>query len=596
MLKLGEMLVKEEIVSAQQLREALETQKSTPGSFLGDILITKGLLSEGELIRTLVSQTGVRQVNLVEVQLDNSLASLVPPRIAKLYRLIPVKKNKNLLSVAMINPLDQSAIDQLYKMTGCTIKPMVADRKGLEKGWKRLYGDDLASFGTLEETDPVSLEKQKYEISKAAIGMKSLDDAIAAATAEARDLEEKREVGAEPEVLQLEILSEKSYIVKLVNSLLLKAIKMRATDIHFESFKEELRVRFRIDGVLANIMSLPKSTLRGIISRIKVMSGMDIAERRIPQDGGFHAQFHKDTVVDFRVSTLPGIHGEKVVLRSLGQAELRSSINELGFPSHSLKIVNESLKSPYGMILVTGPTGCGKTTTLYTILEGLNTQEVNILTAEDPVEYHLHGIIQINVRPAIGFTFGMALRAFLRQDPDIIFVGEMRDYETAAIAVRAALTGHLLLSTIHTNNCASTVSRLVEMGVEPYLIASALRLVISERLVRRICESCKEELPLQEADRVDLDESTLAHIEHLYKGKGCDRCDGIGYFGRAPVFEVMPIRTEEMRRIITEAGTEDQVMRVTRNEGFTTLKDEAIALVNQGITTLDEALKIMVVN
>jgi len=476
------------------------------------------------------------------------------------------------------------------------IKPIVADRKGLENGWKRLYGNDLAAFDTLEKTEPVSPGRQEYQISKDTIGMKSLDAAIASATAEAIDLEEVREVEAKPEVLRLEIMSEKSHIVKLVNSLLLKAIKMRATDIHLESFKDELRVRFRIDGVLCNIMSLPKSALRGIISRIKVMAGMDIAERRIPQDAGFHSQFDKDTMVDFRVSTLPGIHGEKVVLRSLGQAQLRSGISELGFPSHSSKIVNESLKSPYGMILVTGPTGCGKSTTLYTILHELNTQEVNILTAEDPVEYHLHGITQINVRPAIGFTFGMALRAFLRQDPDIIFVGEMRDYETAAIAVRAALTGHLLLSTIHTNNCASTVSRLVEMGVEPYLIANALRLVIAQRLVRRICENCKDEVPLQEAERLDLDESTLSQIEHLYKGKGCDHCDGIGYFGRAPVFEVMPIRTDEMRRIITEAGTEDQVMRIARSEEFTTLKEEAVALVNQGITTLDEALKIMVVN
>jgi type IV pilus assembly protein PilB len=299
-------------------------------------------------------------------------------------------------------------------------------------------------------------------------------------------------------------------------------------------------------------------------------------------------------MIDFRVNTLPGINGEKMVLRIIGQAELRSNVSEIGFRSDNLRIVNEALKSPYGMILVTGPTGSGKTTTLYTILQQLNTQEVNILTAEDPVEYHLNGITQINVRPAIGFNFGMALRAFLRQDPDIIFIGEMRDYETGAIAVRAALTGHLLLSTIHTNNCASTVSRLVEMGIEPYLIASALRLVISQRLVRRICENCKEELPLREAERLDLDESTLADIEHLYRGKGCDQCNGIGYFGRAPVFEVMPIRTDEMRGVVTEAGTEDQVMRVARSEGFKLLKEEAIAMVNEGVTTLDEALKIII--
>ncbi|MEE9151427.1 MAG: GspE/PulE family protein, partial [Thermoplasmata archaeon] len=474
------------------------------------------------------------------------------------------------------------------------IKPMVTGRKGLEKGWTRLYGDDLASFDTLEETDPVSLRKQKYQISKASIDMKQLDAAIDSAIDEAIDLEEGREMRDKSLILQLEISSERSHIIKLVNSILLKAVKMRATDIHIEPFKDEIRARFRIDGALSNIKSLPKSALHGITSRIKIMSGMDIAERRIPQDGGFRAQFNEDMMIDFRVSTLPGINGEKMVLRIIGQAELRSNVSEIGFRSDNLRIVNEALKSPYGMILVTGPTGSGKTTTLYTILQQLNTQEVNILTAEDPVEYHLNGITQINVRPAIGFNFGMALRAFLRQDPDIIFIGEMRDYETGAIAVRAALTGHLLLSTIHTNNCASTVSRLVEMGIEPYLIASALRLVISQRLVRRICEDCKEELPLKEAERLDLDESTLADVEHLYRGKGCGQCNGIGYFGRAPVFEVMPIRTDEMRGVITEAGTEDQVMRVARSEGFKLLKEEAIAMVNEGVTTLDEALRIII--
>ncbi len=594
MAKLGEMLLKEGILSSEQLKEALEIQKLTPGLFLGDILVRKGLLSEDELIRVLISKAGIPQANLEKIRLDPNMASLVPPRIAKLYRLIPVKKNKNLLSVAMIDPLNESAINELSQITGSTIDPMVTDQKGLEKGWKQLYGDDLVSFDTSEDTDPVSLKKQKYRISKDSIDMKRLDAAIDSAIDDAIDLEEGKEMGAKSPILQLEILSETSHIIKLVNSILLKAVKMRATDIHIEPFKDEIRARFRIDGALSNIKNFPKSALHGIISRIKIMSRMDIAERRIPQDGGFRAQFKEDMMIDFRVNTLPGINGEKMVLRIIGQAELRSNVSEIGFSSHNLRIVNESLKSPYGMILVTGPTGSGKSTTLYTILQQLNREEVNILTAEDPVEYQLNGINQINVRPAIGFTFGMALRAFLRQDPDIIFIGEMRDYETGAIAVRAALTGHLLLSTIHTNNCASTVSRLVEMGIEPYLIASALRLVISQRLVRRICENCKEELPLREAERLDLDESTLADIEHLYRGKGCDQCNGIGYFGRAPVFEVMPIKTDEMRGVITEAGTEEQVLRIARSEGFTVLKEEAIAMVNEGVTTLDEALRIIV--
>lgn len=596
MAKLGEILLKEGIITAEQLKEALEIQKSTPGSFLGDILVEKGLFAEEELIRVLVSQAGIPKVDPEKIQLDPGLVSLVPPRIAKLYRLIPVKKNTNLLSVAMIDPLNESVIKELSRTTGSMIKAMVTDQKGLEKGWKRLYGDDLAAFSTLEEADPVLLRKQRQKISGASLDLKSADAALDSAIDEAIDFEEGRDREPETAVLQLEVFAEKSHIVKLVNSLLLKAVKMRASDIHVEPLKDDIQVRFRIDGVLTHIKSLPKSSLNAIVSRIKIMAGMDISERRIPQDGGFKAQFQSDMIMDFRISTLPGIQGEKIVLRSLGQADLRSHVNEIGFRNHNVRIVNESLKNPYGMILITGPTGSGKTTTLYTILQQLNRKEVNILTAEDPVEYQLHGITQINVRPSIGFTFGTALRAFLRQDPDIIFVGEMRDYETSAIAVRAAMTGHLVLSTIHTNNCPSTVSRLVEMGVEPYLIAYALRLVISQRLVRRICENCKEELPLKEAERLDLDESTLAGIEHLYAGKGCDQCNGIGYLGRVPVFEVMPIKTEEMRRIITEAGTEDQVMRIARSEGFMTLKEEAVALVNEGVTALDEVLKIMVVS
>jgi len=424
--------------------------------------------------------------------------------------------------------------------------------------------------------------------------MQDLDAAIDSATNDAIDLEAGRETRDSSPVLQLEIASEKSHVKKLVNSLILKAIKMRSSDIHVEPLKDRVDVRFRIDGALSKIKTLPKSVQNEIVSRIKIMSEMDIAERRKPQDGGFRAQFDKEILIDFRVNTLPGVNGEKVVLRILGQSELRTNISELGFSSYTLRTISRAINSPYGMILVTGPTGSGKTTTLYTILQQLNREEVNILTAEDPVEYQLDGITQVNIRQTIGFTFSMALRAFLRQDPDIVFVGEMRDYETTTIAVRAALTGHLILSSIHTNNCAATISRLVEMGIEPYLISYALRLIISQRLVRRICQNCKEELSLHEAERLNLDDSTLEEIEHMYGGKGCDKCNGIGFIGRAPIFEVLPIKSNEMRGIITEAGTEDQIIRVARKEGCRLLKDEAIASVNAGITTLDEALKIII--
>ena len=594
MTKLGEILLKEGALTSEQLKEALTIQKAKPNLFLGDILIGKGLLSEDVIVKTLISQAGIPQANLDRVQFDPGLVFLIPAKTAKACRSVPVKKNRNLLSVAMTDPLNETVISRLSQIAGCEIHPMVTTRKELETGWKSLYGNNLASLDTSGEIDSSPGSTQKQPLVQPSIAMEELDAAIDSATNDAIDLGAAKMATDSSPVVQLEIASEKSHVRKLVNSLILKAVKMRCSDIHVEPFRERVDIRFRIDGALSNIKTLPKSAQNEIASRIKIMSGMDIAERRKPQDGGFRAQLDKEMLIDFRVNTLPGVNGEKVVLRILGQSELRANVTELGFSKHNLKTINEAINSPYGMILVTGPTGSGKTTTLYTILQQLNREQVNILTAEDPVEYQLDGITQVNIRQAIGFSFSMALRAFLRQDPDIIFVGEMRDYETTTIAVRAALTGHLILSSIHTNSCAATISRLVDMGIEPYLISYALRLIISQRLVRRICPHCKEELSLGEAEKLNLDDSTLEEIEHMYRGKGCDKCNGLGFFGRAPIFEVLPIKSNEMRGIITEAGTEDQITRVARKEGTRQLKEEAIAAVNAGITTLDEALKIII--
>ena len=398
--------------------------------------------------------------------------------------------------------------------------------------------------------------------------------------------------GPEGEIVDLEA-EDKSPVIKLVNSMLRKAVEMKASDIHIEPFEDEVRVRFRVDGVLMKILSFPKRAATAVVSRIKIMSRMDIAEKRIPQDGRMKTKFSEDVSIDYRVNTLPGVYGEKVVIRILGQAELRNGIEDLGFRGEAKRSVIEAIQNPYGMILVTGPTGSGKTTTLYTILQQLNTEDVNIVTAEDPVEYRLKGITQVNIRSNIGFTFDVALRAFLRQDPDIVLVGEMRDFETAAIAVKAALTGHLVLSTLHTNDCASTVVRLVDMGIEPYMVASAVKLVIAQRLVRRICTECKEEIPVREAERKEIDEAALEEIEHLYKGRGCRKCNGLGYKGRAPVFELMPIKSTELKKIITEAGTEVQISQVARKEGIRTLRDCAIEMVNEGLTTIDETIGII---
>jgi len=397
------------------------------------------------------------------------------------------------------------------------------------------------------------------------------------------------------ELAEMAIDANDAPVVQIVNALLIEAIKRRASDIHIEPYPDTLRVRFRVDGSLLIVHELPPTSHAGIVSRLKVMGSMNIAERRVPQDGRIKlaTPLAGDGTIDFRVSTLPSIFGEKVVMRILGTGQLKDNIDQLGFESEVFHDVKDALGQTFGMILVTGPTGSGKTTTLYTMLRQLSQPDVNIVTAEDPVEYNLPGITQVSVKPAIDFTFDVALRSFLRQDPDIILVGEMRDYETAAIAIKASLTGHLVLSTVHTNDAPSTVVRLVDMGIEPYLVASAVKLVIAQRLIRRICTKCKEEVQISAAEQDNLHESTLNVIQKTYKGKGCDHCNSTGYRGRAPLFEVMPIKSKELKSVITEGGTEVMVAQVAKREGLRTLKMESLRLVNDGVTSLEEAMQII---
>jgi len=392
----------------------------------------------------------------------------------------------------------------------------------------------------------------------------------------------------------LEVAPQDPPMVQLVNAMLLEALQLRSSDIHIEPYPDKLRIRYRVDGSLIIAHELPPGTMAGLVSRLKVMASMDIAERRVPQDGRIKLALPGKGNIDFRVSVLPTIFGEKVVMRVLGTGQLKKAVADLGFNEASYQDVKESLRNSFGMILVTGPTGSGKTTTLYTMLSELSAPDVNIVTAEDPVEYNLPGITQVSVKPQIDFTFDVALRSFLRQDPDIILVGEMRDYETAAIAVKAALTGHLVLSTVHTNDAPATVVRMVDMGIEPYLVASAVKLVIAQRLIRRICAHCKEEVEISAEEQEHLHESTLAGIQKTCSGRGCDRCNKTGYMGRAPVYEVMPVRSKDLKRVITEGGTEVMVGQVARREGLITLKMEALRLVNEGVTSLQEALQIIV--
>lgn len=569
MQKLGEILTAEGLITSEQLQGALAIQ-AREGGFLGSILVANGMIPEPKLVDALFRQSGAALVDLDAVPLDGKLAKFVAEPMARKLLCVPVKLTGQILHVAMANPADASAIEQLSFRSGKTVKPMTAGPTAISRAWAKVYNGGAAPG-----------EKDAFA---------NLDKVLSTAIDDVKVLDQKPEEKATTDIT---VAADDAPVIKLVNSLLLKAIEMRASDIHLEPMEDSYRVRYRIDGVMQQVTELPGSAKTNVASRIKIMSHMDIAERRLPQDGRLMISLGSKGNYDFRVNCLPSIHGEKIVIRILGQGSLKSAVEDLGFRGKALADVKNALQNPYGMILVTGPTGSGKTTTLYTMLNVLNQPDVNVVTAEDPVEYHLKGITQVAVKPHIGYTFDMALRAFLRQDPDVILVGEMRDYETSAIAVKAALTGHLVLSTLHTNDAPSTVVRLIDMGIEPYLVSSAVKLVIAQRLVRRICENCKEEVSMTDADRQNLAESTAGAIDRVYRGKGCDACNRIGYRGRIPVFEVMPIRSREMKRIITEGGTEVQVGQVARKEDLRTLKDDVIELLNTGQTTLEEGFSIL---
>ncbi len=590
MAKLGEMLVSEGLLTAEQLDEALSHQRQNNG-FLGDILVERGLLPERTLVEVLVRQTGSPSIELAGVELDMALAEKVPEKTARRYRCIPVKQTANVLHVAMANPGDDRAVDSLAFQSGCTIKTFVTGSAALEPAWVKLYGNgssvELAQDTAGAAPPSGSGEQAPEKLPELAEITEIIEDAID----QFPDLDSRRDEGSTG--LQLELGSSEPPVIRLVNGMLVQAVQMGASDIHIEPMEDVVRVRFRIDGSMVAVLSLPGHIKQPLASRIKILAGMDISEKRIPQDGRFKLHLTQAESVDFRVNALPGIHGEKVVIRILGQGDLLLSIDQLGFVGRNLEIMREAIRTPIGMILVTGPTGSGKTTTLYTILSSLNQEDVNIVTAEDPVEYHLSGITQVNVRPSIGFTFDVALRAFLRQDPDIILVGEIRDFETAHIATKAALTGHLVLSTLHTNDCPSTVVRMADMGIEPYLVASAVKVVVAQRLLRRLCQVCRVEQPIGPEEEDELGQSSLGLLEKQYVGKGCEQCNGLGYKGRAPVFEVMAVRTKDMKRIITEGATEIHVAQVARREGMRTLRDEALRMVNEGQTSLAEALKII---
>ncbi len=549
--ELGQLLLMKGIITQEQLEEALARQKDTK-KFLGEILVENGYVSKETLLECLTEQKKADFIHLSKVKgIKPEIVRLIPEAIARRYVVLPITLSDDVLVVAMKDPTDIVAIDTIKRITSRRIKVVRAEEKEILDRIERFYIDT----GNLTET-------------------------IAAL----EDVEEQVEENVD--VNQLKIAAEDAPIVKFVNTTFLQAVEKRATDIHLEPMQDGVSLRFRIDGVLQPVQSPPKSAYPGIVTRLKIMSNLDIGERRLPQDGRIRILVGTKEL-DVRLSTLPTVFGEKVVMRLLARETILLGMEQLGFEPEDLKTFKEALAKPYGMIIVTGPTGSGKTTTLYAGLNFINSPEINIVTIEDPVEYAIPGINQVQVKPKIGLTFPAVLRTLLRQDPDVIMIGEIRDLETAQIAVQASLTGHLVISTLHTNDTVSSITRLSYMGVESYLLADSLNIILAQRLVRKICQNCKEEDSEAEEflkkQGVSLDRDVV-----LFRGRGCDECNGTGYRGRIAVYELLTI-TKPIRKMIVERASDDEIRDFARQQGMITLRDAAVRKAMNGITTIREA-------
>jgi len=557
--RLGEMLVKSKLITEDQLKKAL-AQQSTSGGRLGSNLVKLGFLTEEDITSFLSKQYGVPSINLAHFEIDQSVIKLVPAEIAQKHMVIPINRKGSVLTVAMADPSNIFAIDDIKFLSGFKVEPVVAAETSIKNAINKHYD----SAGLVKDI------------------LQGFDD---------REVATVEEGDEGPDVGDLQRATEDAPVVKLVNLILSDAIKKGASDIHIEPYEKSFRVRYRIDGVLYDTMQPPMKLRAAIISRAKIMAQLDIAERRLPQDGRIKIRMGQKEI-DFRVSTLPTIFGEKVVLRLLDKSNLQLDMSSLGFDPQALQLFEKAILAPHGMVLVTGPTGSGKTTTLYSGLHRLNTVETNIMTAEDPVEYNLAGVNQVQMKAEIGLNFAAALRAFLRQDPDIIMVGEIRDYETAEIAIKAALTGHLVLSTLHTNDAPSTVSRLINMGVEPFLVAASTNMILAQRLARKICNSCKEEITVPRQALVDVgfapDESKGLSC---YQGKGCMECNDTGYRGRVALYEVMPI-TEDIKDAILQGASVNEMKELGRKHGMKTLREAGLQKIREGMTTIPEIMRV----
>jgi type IV pilus assembly protein PilB len=582
-VRIGELLLKEKRITPEQLQEALNYQKANGGK-LGFNLVKLGFVKDEELTALLSKQYGVPSINLTQFEIDPAVIKLIPSETAQKYQIIPLSRTGATLTIAMTDPTNVFAMDDIKFMTGYNVEPVVASETAVSEAIARYYalsklapasgggGGGLGGSSALE------------------LATKSIEEMSVAGAEDVEILEDLEEISAE----SLEKQGGEAPVIKLVNVVLMSAIQKGASDIHIEPYEKEFRVRYRVDGILYNIMAPPLKMRDAITSRIKIMAKLDIAEKRLPQDGRIkirYADNGQSKDIDFRVSCLPTLFGEKIVMRLLDKDKLMLDMTKLGFEQESLVKFEAAIQKPWGMVLVTGPTGSGKTNTLYSSIAKVNTSETNIMTAEDPVEFNLPGINQVQVRENIGLNFAAALRSFLRQDPNIILVGEIRDFETAEIAVKAALTGHLVLSTLHTNDAPSTINRLMNMGIEPFLVASSVNLICAQRLVRRICANCKADHPMPAQALIQAGFSAEdAKTVVPKKGNGCEKCNNSGYKGRVGLYEVMDI-TDELRELVLVGASGLELRRKAIEEGMLTLRMSGLRKVKDGLTTIEEVAR-----
>ena len=577
-VRIGELLLKEKRITPEQLQDALNYQRQNGGK-LGANLVRLGFVNDDEITTLLSKQYGVPSIALGQFDVEASVIKLVPADTARKYQIVPLSRSGATLTIAMTDPTNVFAMDDVKFMTGFNVEPVVSSETGVLEAIEKYYGAVV----------------QPQSATGAGAGESALE--LAARTLDEMPLEEDVEVINDLEEISVETLAkqgEEAPVIKLVNVLLMSAISKGASDIHIEPYEKEYRIRYRIDGILYNMMAPPLRMRDAITSRIKIMAKLDIAEKRLPQDGRIKIRFSDNggtQDIDFRVSSLPTLFGEKIVMRLLDRTKLMLDMTKLGFEEESLQKLEIAIGKPWGMVLVIGSTGSGKTNTFYSSISRINMVETNIMTAEDPVEFNLMGVNQVQVRESIGLNFAAALRSFLRQDPNVILVGEIRDFETAEIAVKAALTGHLVLSTLHTNDAPSTINRLMNMGIEPFLVASSLNLVCAQRLVRRVCSNCKvpEDVPLPALEQIGFTPEEARTIKP-YKGYGCEKCNKTGYKGRVGLYEVMEI-TDELRELILVGASALELRRKAVEEGMVTLRGSGLRKISAGVTSIEEVLR-----